>query len=746
MSKYIVAVLGCAAAGLSAAPSFAQAPAQNLPNVEVQQKKQKPARAVKKPVPSQEPAEAEHAHSEQGVGTQGLARPLSGTMLSGPALVQEHPAEKDAASLLSAAPGVNVFQGGAVSGLPTINGLADDRIRTELNGMLITSACANHMNPPLSFIDPGNVGRVEVNSGVASVSKGGDAIGGSISVESPLPKFATAPGELLTAATLSSFYRSNGDGVGVSASVTEATSNFSATYAGAWSKASDYHRGGDGAVVGSTDYEAQNHAVTLAARTGRDDLLIFRAAVQQIPYQGFINQFMDMGDSAHSTPGNQAYDLGLQYKGNLGWALIDANAFYHDVKHYMNFLDDKGGSTASTGMPMYTHGTDFGYGVKLEVPVSPRDKIRVGNELHAQQYNEWWPPVAGMAPWMGPNTFWNIKDGQRTRVGTFAEWESKWSPAWTTLIGARNDTVWMDTGNVAGYSDMYDADKNAFNNAKHAKTDVNFDATALVRYEPDANSNFEAGYSRKTRSPNLYERYAWSLGGASMISWFGDLNGYVGNLDLKPEVAHTASFTGTWRGGGTSPWEVKVTPYYTFVEGYIDVDLIDSNGAYNNLRFANHDAELYGVNVSGRTRLLQNAELGTVSLSGLAGYVHGQRTDTGGSLYHMMPLNARVALEDKISVGRGTWTNLVELQAVEAKTEVDTLRTEPTTPGYAIVNFRSSYQWDNFRFDAGVENLFDQLYYSPLGGADYFDYMATGSKNPVAAQGRSVYVGLTVKF
>ena len=163
-------------------------------------------------------AEAEHAHSEQGVGTQGLARPLSGTMLSSPALVQEHPAEKDAASLLSAAPGVNVFQGGAVSGLPTINGLADDRIRTELNGMLIAkTACANHMNPPLSFIDPGNVGaRRGQLAGSRRLSKGGDAIGGSISVESPLPKFARAPGELLTAATLSSFTGATGDGVGVS--------------------------------------------------------------------------------------------------------------------------------------------------------------------------------------------------------------------------------------------------------------------------------------------------------------------------------------------------------------------------------------------------------------------------------------------------------------------------------------------------------------------------------------------------
>ena len=31
-----------------------------------------------------------------------------------------------------------------------------------------------------------------------------------------------------------------------------------------------------------------------------------------------------------------------------------------------------------------------------------------------------------------------------------------------------------------------------------------------------------------------------------MIGWFGDGNGYVGNLNLKPETAHTISVTGQW--------------------------------------------------------------------------------------------------------------------------------------------------------------------------------------------------------
>jgi iron complex outermembrane receptor protein len=40
--------------------------------------------------------------------------------------------------------------------------------------------------------------------------------------------------------------------------------------------------------------------------------------------------------------------------------------------------------------------------------------------------NDWWPPVAG-SMMMGPDTFLNINNGERTRIGGFGEWEARWS-------------------------------------------------------------------------------------------------------------------------------------------------------------------------------------------------------------------------------------------------------------------------------------------------------------------------------
>ena len=65
----------------------------------------------------------------------------------------------DTAALLS---GVDSAQAGGVSGLPMIHGLGDDRIRIVVNGVPVAAACPMHMNPPLSYVDPSNVARIEI--------------------------------------------------------------------------------------------------------------------------------------------------------------------------------------------------------------------------------------------------------------------------------------------------------------------------------------------------------------------------------------------------------------------------------------------------------------------------------------------------------------------------------------------------------------------------------------------------------
>lgn len=659
-------------------------------------------------------------------------------------LERRRAATSDTASLLDEVPGVSVYGGGGVSGLPAIHGLNDERVRVEVDGMAITSACANHMNPPLSYLDPALLARVNVMAGITPVSEGGDSIGGTISAQTPDPVFAEH-GEMLATGEIGSFYRSNGDNFGGSLAATVASERFSARLTSSASQSGNY-KAGNGAEVLSTRYATQNTALMLAHRSD-DALLVFNAGAQYIPYQAYPNAWMDMTE-------NQAAFANLRYLSRFNWGSAEFQTYYSRTRHEMNLLEDKGGQ-----MPMNTDGKNLGYAIKASVTLTDTDVLRIGNEFHRFRLDDWWPPVAG-SMMMGPNTYKNINEGQRDRLGAYAEWEAGWSPAWRSVLGVRYDRVSMDAGDVQPYSWMGmmgaadAAAAKAFNAIEHARTDNNLDLTAMLRFAPSDTSSLEAGFARKTRSPNLYERYAWGKGRMAMMmtGWFGDGNGYVGDPDLKPEIANTISATARLQSAAARGWAFRVTPYYTYVQDYVDVARCPvSPGAckpmnqtetadFVFLKFVNHDARLYGLDASAATSVLETG-LGELQLKGVAAYVHGRDATTGDNLFHIMPINAKLTAEHRLE----RWSSAVELQLVAGKHDVQAVRNEVQTAGYGLLNLRTRYEWQHLTLDAGIENALDKYYEPPLGGAYLGGSMGEWGQN-VAGKGRSYYVALGMKF
>jgi iron complex outermembrane receptor protein len=713
------------------------------------------------------------------------------------------PATSDSASLLRDVPGVSLYGSGGVSSLPAIHGLADDRLRIKVDGMDLISACPNHMNPALSYLDPSQVGTIEVYAGIAPVSVGGDSIGGSIIAETAAPEFA-APGQAsLVKGEVGAFYRSNGNARGGNVAATYATESFNISYTGAIAKSDNYDAGGDFKdslfvagtdsgftghpghtlpldEVGSTAYDTRNHTLGLAFRGG-DHLVEAKFGLQDLPEQLWPNQRMDM-------LGNDQKRVNLRYLGDLDWGKLEARVYHEDVDHFMDFGDDKkywylqgtptysgdpcGGpsATCAAGMPMYTASTNTGVVVKADIDLTQQDLLRVGTEYQRYRLDDWWP-ASGAGMW--PNTFWNVNDGERDRTALFGEWEKQYSPQWLTLAGLRYERVAMDAGDVHGYNlstfptvvaasgGNQTRDAANFNNADHSKTDNNWDMTVLARYTPDATRDIEFGFAHKTRSPNLHERYTWSTWqmAALMVNWAGDGNGYIGNLDLEPEKANTVSATFDWHAADRS-WEFKATPYYTHVTDYIDAIQWDATtnaprvalqtDQFTVLKFVNQSARLYGLDLSGKMPLAKTGA-GEFGLNGLLSYTKGENRDTGDGLYNIMPLNAKLALTQK----RGGWDNAAELVMVSRKDDVSEMRNEMETPGYALVNLRGSHSWKKVRVDFGVENVFDRLYYHPLGGA----YLGQGTTmtaqavatvpqwgTPVPGMGRSIYTALNIQF
>lgn len=699
--------------------------------------------------------------SEVVVTAQAWESTTGAVMLDEDSLRPMRAATSDSAALLRGLAGVSLYGAGGVSSIPAIRGLGDDRLRIKVDGMDLVSACGNHMNPPMSYIDPTNVATIEVMAGITPVSQGGDSIGGSILVNSTAPAFAETGDGIITGAELGTFYRSNGGAMGTDLHATAANDRVSIRYSGAYATADNYKAGdkfkaagpaapGRGSLaadeVGSTYYETQNQKLGIAARLD-NQLIELELGYQHIPDQGFPNQRMDMLD-------NESTQIVLRHNAEYAWGEVNSRFFHEETTHKMNFGDDKQFWYGDApGMPMKTEGKNNGLAVNAEYGLSERDLLRSGLEVQQYQLDDWWPP-SGSGMMMSPDTFWNIRDGQRDRYALFSEWQAGWSEQWLTLAGLRYEAVRMDSDDVQGYSPMYQADATAFNEQDHNLNDDNWDASIQARYLPSQTQTWEIGIARKTRSPNLYERYTWSTVGMAMrmVNLAGDGNGYVGNLELEPEVANTLSIALDWHDAQHSHWQLVVAPYITYVHDYIDAtpcttmmcNASNATPGFRYLTFTNEDARLYGVDVSGFRHLGGSDTLGDFTLRSTASYVRGENDSSGDNLYNIMPLNATFSLEH----ARRDWTNVLEWQVVSAKDDISAVRNEVPTSGYGLLNMRTSYTWRDLRMDLGLENALDRGYNLPLGGA-YLGQGQTMSATgvpwgvAVPGMGRSVYLGLS---
>lgn len=708
-------------------------------------------------------------------------------------LESKRAAVSDTAKLLEDTPGVSLYGAGGVSSLPVIHGLNDDRVKIDINGMTLTSACANHMNPPLSYIDRSNIGKITILTGVTPVSLGGDSIGGTISVQTPEPVFAEPGKDILLNGSVSSFYRSNGDAFGGSISAGVATENVRLDYTGSHTESMNYNDG-NGQIVKSTAYENQNHSAALSFKKD-NHLVVIRGGQQHVPQQGFPNQRMDLTNN-DSVFGN------IMHKGTFDWGSLESRFYYESTQHSMDIGEDKHAQYSPTFnppndvMPMETRGRNLGYKIQAEIPFNERDTFRVGNEFHSNKINDYWPAVhnnltggaIGSSYWMmAPENYININNGERDRVGFFAEWEANWNAQWKSLLGLRYDHTNTDTGNVQPYnpnllgtnggaaSDAAGARTalnaaNAFNAQDHERNFDTFDVTALVQFTPNDMSQYEFGYARKNRMPNLYELYTWGARNMdmAMIGWHGDGNGYIGNLDLTEETAHTVSLTAAFHEPKNNLWEISATPYFTYVNNFIDADRClstsnatasgckatpqTSSNSFVYLQYANHDARLWGMDVSGRYQLYKDKTVGEFATHTVMSYVRGERMD-GGDLYHMMPFNMKLSLDHRLL----DWQSAIEMQFVDGKDNVQAIRNETETPSYILLNARTGYEWNKtVRLDVGLDNVLDKQYYHPLAGAylgDRFGMNPTAPSNVtvpwgnnVAGMGRSAFVGVTIKY
>lgn len=623
-------------------------------------------------------------------------------------------AVRDAASLLEAAPGAAVEHNGTQTGIVQLRGLSQDRVKVLVDGMEISPACPNHMDPPLHYISPDEVASLQVMAGITPVSQGGDSIAGTVKVNSAGPRFsATDKAEF--GGRVKAGYSGANDGSEAALSLNLGNNRAAVRYNGDRLEGGDLKYAGGTAKV--TGYDTTRNELEAAFKVGNGDLGIafgqHRAKNVGTPALG-MDMIQDDADSGR-----------ISYNGKFDFGTVEARLYQHKIDHVMDNYTLRTYTAAASRMKAPATSNDTGFALGVALPRGT-NTFRVGMDGNNNDFNVYQQSATN--PAMVSELFVN---NSRDRWGIYGEWEGNPASAWRTLLGVRTDTVSSSAGSIARKMGTDSAlDQAAFNNANRDKTDHNWDLTASARYGASPALAWEFGFARKTRSPSLVERYLWK---PSATYGSADGRNYLGNIDLKPEVSHQLSAGFDWKG---SRAYVKPTLFYNRVNDYIQGVAATSPGGVSVLKFSNINAELYGLDGA-----FGYAFSDAWKLDGVLSYVRGKNRDNSDNLYRIAPLRLTMALDYTVN----RWTGTAEVKAAARQNKVSSYNGETETGGWGILNLRGAYRFTKQgKVNFGVENLFDKYYADHLSGKNQVNNAALGGNLGIGQRipnpGRFLYI------
>ncbi|MGE5320018.1 MAG: TonB-dependent receptor domain-containing protein [Hyphomicrobiaceae bacterium] len=627
------------------------------------------------------------------------------------AVVDTQGVPNDAAELLTRVPGAAVVRNGAQTGIVQVHGLFNERVRVRVDGMEITPACPNHMDPPLHYAGLESLGALEVIAGATPVSLGGDSLAGSVEAKSRPPRFAT-DAAWQPSARVETGYASGNDGRQAAVEMGAFNDVLNLRYLGGYQSAGNY-RSARGEVA-DTGYTNERHALAAAYRHG-GGVWELEAGTHRASDVGTPTLPMDMVK-------DDANRVRLAFKGATPIGQLEAGLYRHEIDHVM----DNFSLRPVTGMRMQAPATsnDTGLTLGLANPAAG-GTLKLGMEVHANDFDVYQQNLSLRG--VRQDTF---RNAWRDRYGIYGEWEGRLAPRWRMNAGLRGDLVRMDTGDVVDVFMPNTAAAAAFNALDHARRDANLDGTLALSYALQPGLSLEGALTRKTRSPSILERYLWTPTAASA----GQADGrtYLGNLNLDPEVAHGVNLGIKLKQPGL---RARAGMFWQAISDFIQgqpIAALDSNGRPV-LQYTNVNARLWGGEAS------LNKRFGALDLGSWVSFTRGENTDNGDNLYRIAPLRGGLSVDYRMQAWRvgGDWI----LSA--RKHTVATYNGELPTPGYGVLNLHAGITpLKNLNLSAGVANVFDKPYYDPLAGVNRVAGGVVPPGTIMPGMGRSLYVKL----
>jgi len=609
--------------------------------------------------------------------------------------------------ILSKIEGVSLIRRGPIGMEPVLRAFSAGQINVVIDGMKFFGSCTDKMDPVTIYTEPVNLKSIDIKYAGDGMAMGA-SIGGSLNLK--LAEATLNPEKKLSG-TLASGYYSAASAVQNILALDYGTSKWAMRVSGVYRKAGNY-RDGLNRKVNFSQYEKANASISGKYQLNENSILKADVLIDDGWNIGYPALPMDVGNA-------RARVGAITFRNNPKEGLIrdlEAKIYANSIKHAMD--DTK---RPSVPIHMDMPGWSTTQGTYLETQLRNRGKHSISMKLDAYHnrvkadmtmypvnsapmYMLTWPVNHQTVTGLYIQDLISVSDKNRI------DFKLRIDAAFSMLT----DKMGQDQFAVLGY----DVSKPANGFLKNLS----------AGYTHFLNSEFtiyaNAGYSE--RLPTTSERYGFYLFNRM------DNHDYIGNPNLRNEQALNAGANIVYSVNNIS---LKLNGFMSYLQNYIlgqtqsglSVMTIGADGvrAYMNIPSARISGAESSLNYQFANRHF--------TLNNTIKWVQG-RDNSGNPLPLISPLKTITGLRynhEKLFIQ-------AESEISSGQNRVSTVFGEKTSPGFSILNLRTSYTFSlkkyNLEFSAGIENLLDEAYY------EHLDW------GKMLRPGRNIYSMLSLKF
>lgn len=592
---------------------------------------------------------------------------------------------------------------------PVVRGFKFDQINVQIdNGVKVEPACPNRMDPPTSHVQAEDLEKVEILKGPYAL-RFGPNFGGVLNFVMAKPKrfeVFSIGGDVETG------YESNWNGKIARLTLFGGQRFFDFRVSGGVKDYGNYKDGSGNEV--KSKFKVKDWTGKFGINPSEDRR--FQISVRETYARDVLYPALPMDAKK-----DDARIIAVDYVGRNVSELINninLKAYYSTVHHIMDneFKPTRVNVEATTDAKTKTRGARGETGL-----IIGKNVLFVGFDFSKVEKDGFRTRKMLTGPMAGKtmlDTVW--QNSYVSNAGIFAEFRTKLHE-FNLMLSARYDV------NYAKARTPAPSFVRLFGNTSSKHHNISLSLGVDRAITSDVMLTFLAGSSK--RSPNISERFI------NFLPVGLDNYDYVGNPSLKPEtnnsfdlILKAKALTGS----------IKCDVFYYYVKNFISAkvhpDLKPKNmGVLGVKQFINIEtAKFIGFEI-GYTSMFSRVFGFDVNIFRTKAW----NSATGEPLPEIPPLEARTTLYYKLL--NGMVIPELTIRAVAKKSDISTSFGETPTPGFLLVNFLVDVSYKFVEVSAGVNNLFDKLYY------EHLNRKIKGTGMPVYEPGRSFFINVKIK-